>query len=855
MTKWIIKKINNKYSDYDFRLVNKENDYSLIDFSKYSILRILVSLSSYLTDGVFYKDKEYFKITFDSKKPAIFNFSISKSVAKKKYLILNNKLTDLVLIENGESINLKMLTTYESTVYSNLFIFDKVINVQDYIEYNKEAYEHLNFHKNQRYITTGWLNTTPSNYLILDLLKLVGKTKNLTRCIIQDKNILNQINTKQKINSYCIFIISITSNFEMNLKVSIETILPITFDEYLTYIYDLMIPYKYDFNDYFKGKLNYKKYHDYDIERNAFAIDPVGSKDRDDAISCFYLFNGKITNDFKSATHIKLKVHISDTFSYIYPSNNNYYYNYSKYKCNTDYLDKYNLPMMDRILSEDYLSLDGNNKKALTINLVYKIINVNKFLIEPIVDKVYLELSSNLNIIGTTYNDFATSFNLKPEKFFSNNEFLERKIIPCREKLIRDYNEFIHQGKSSYKDTKLNTLANNLKQLYIFFVNSLDHTGKDSLIKIPNNLTRDKIDGKKNLFLDFTPIDMWAHSLVEYTALESNIYFSYFMFTKENRYYLSKFDIIKIVETLGNKNINLLLDNIIDDKKVKGKKIGIFRNLYNPNLKLDLFINNKIKEIILKIWSKLNKKSNRKNLYQVLVKNLLLKYGFKISNNSEFSNLFLKMILALRQTLLLININSNLDVTLNLISKDLKMKAAYSYFPFSHYDICTFLYTHATSPMRRFVDINVHNLIFNFSRKNYIFRHFDMDRINSSFNTNKYIKQIVNENRFLEFIKYNSKDKDLILEYTIIEENPLAIGFPDINNFFKFVNFSNKDKRFVKLELNPYNLPELIPTNKNKTFNIYKHMLSREDIKLQSYCKDFLKKILKIKNISNVCDK
>ena len=69
-------------------------------------------------------------------------------------------------------------------------------------------------------------------------------------------------------------------------------------------------------------------------ENLAFAIDPDGSKDRDDAIAAFYLDdNMTITKSYK-ATYIKLVVHISDTMSYLQPSEYNYYYNYSKYKCN-----------------------------------------------------------------------------------------------------------------------------------------------------------------------------------------------------------------------------------------------------------------------------------------------------------------------------------------------------------------------------------------------------------------------------------------------------------------------------------------------------------------------------------------
>ena len=43
-------------------------------------------------------------------------------------------------------------------------------------------------------------------------------------------------------------------------------------------------------------------YDDNDLERYAFAIDPDGSKDRDDAISCFYLKNGNIITNNNDAS-------------------------------------------------------------------------------------------------------------------------------------------------------------------------------------------------------------------------------------------------------------------------------------------------------------------------------------------------------------------------------------------------------------------------------------------------------------------------------------------------------------------------------------------------------------------------
>ena len=514
-------------------------------------------------------------------------------------------------------------------------------------------------------------------------------------------------------------IIANLDNQEFNIKKTVY----ISFDEYLTYIYDLMLPYKYDFNDYQPNQFPSIKYDNSDIQRIAFAIDPNGSKDRDDAIAAFYFNQNKIVNNIEDATHIKLIVHISDTLSYIKPNNDNYYYHFSKYKTNTDYLDHHNLPMMDRTLSEEILSLHGNNKGAITFQILYRISNNRKFLIDRFPERIEIQKSKNLNIVGTTYHDFANSFSKKEEEGFSNSNFLERLIIPCNKNIIRDFNHFIQQGQNKFKNKQERQIANNLKQLYIMMVNSLDHTGKDTLLKIPSGLTR----SNNNIYLDFDPIDMWAHSLVEYTALETNIYFSYLLYLinstnvkniiNKNKYVIKKSDLIKISQDLGNRNQDIM----IHSKKLKSNKIGIFRNLYvNDKNETKLYLNLKSNQML--------KKFKRKYKFnQNIIDNILSFYRFDNYDTSYF----LKLMLSLRQMMLLKDSKTNLDISRKLISRDIKMKAEYDYQPVAHLDICTYLYTHSTSPMRRFVDINVHNLIFNLRSRDYIFKNLNLNYLNS----------------------------------------------------------------------------------------------------------------------------
>ena len=78
-------------------------------------------------------------------------------------------------------------------------------------------------------------------------------------------------------------------------------------------------------------------------------------------------------------------------------------------------MDKFNLPMMDRILSENYLSLDGDKNNAITINITYKILDKNKYLIDSLPENITVHRSKNVKVIGTTYKKFSESFKLNSE--------------------------------------------------------------------------------------------------------------------------------------------------------------------------------------------------------------------------------------------------------------------------------------------------------------------------------------------------------------------------------------------------------------------------------------------------------
>ena len=92
--------------------------------------------------------------------------------------------------------------------------------------------------------------------------------------------------------------------------------------------------------------------------------------------------------------------------------------------------------------------------------------------------------------------------------------------------------------------------------------------------------------------------------VLEYTALETNIYFSYLLYLinstnvkniiNKNKYVIKKSDLIKISQD-SNRNQDIM----IHSKKLKSNKIGIFRNLYvNDKNETKLYLNLKSNQML-----------------------------------------------------------------------------------------------------------------------------------------------------------------------------------------------------------------------------------------------------------------
>jgi hypothetical protein len=129
-------------------------------------------------------------------------------------------------------------------------------------------------------------------------------------------------------------------------------------------------------DDFYKE--NDKNYRD--LKTKAIAIDPPGSRDKDDAIS-FNIIKSASQSQSQSQSQTNAKplflemfVHISDVPSAINNKFNRYHFFYAFHKLETDYLYGARYPMIDPKLSEstNSLSLIGPDKRTFTVKITYR---------------------------------------------------------------------------------------------------------------------------------------------------------------------------------------------------------------------------------------------------------------------------------------------------------------------------------------------------------------------------------------------------------------------------------------------------------------------------------------------------
>lgn len=875
MNKWKIIKLNNK--EYDLRLVGEPQK---IDFSLSFMFQALAILSLKFTNGIFLFKKKFYKFI-----GSITDFKIIKSKKSNFYCSMNGELSKIVILKkNNKTIKMEFIPSkknyeldnsdYELNAPTFEHITEKIDNLNYKIQYlNYPTFTAMLGNKGDIIIDIPYINQN-QNFNETKLVRF-----KLKHYHTEFKNGSNHLNGPL---------------FGLYLYEQDEFI-KLTPLEYQILTFRCIPSPKFTDDELNKIQNNIDSDNRYlNFSGNSVAIDPDGSKDRDDAIKAVE------DNNF-----ITLWVHISDVSPYIDPIKFPYYYYHSTEKVNTDYLIGGNMPLLDRRLSDQGLSLNGKNKKACTVEITYKIKSKKNMEIYPLPIKVSIYKSKKLNIIPTTYYKFSHSFSKKKENGYQDSLINTKKIIDCLDKEVM-HPKIFNQGKSEVKE------FNHLKRLYIYFRNSLPESNRDSVILGYDQFKFDKKIGYP--ILDALPTEAWAHQLVEFTALQANIYTAHAMLALEkykkeiilinDKYIMDSDNIINLRDTL---NKDYQIHKMIfqgkkhDPKKLKNNKFGIFRNLINRNY----FLSDETANFFIKIINKfsnqklpigkVNKITPPETLSKYLTKNpktykLLKKHFDLVRKNTTGNKLVLDHnklyythglyeILAALRLGLIYQANDEYDLIYDGITFKYVMRSEYKYYPVIHHDIASSLYTHFTSPMRRFVDVNVHHLLWNRNKKTIrIIKKLSMDKINNrtgfgrkvtrGFSKNySLIKFLLSNNikkrgkLFLPKIKIklyppNSK-MDPIINQKIEVSQPVVIK--EFKSIFQFPIYSKKitEPISASITLNNFGTMEIVPLNKNsvkieKRLDIVKILLQLDKSKNDKSVKKFLtNQIFKLNNNKN----
>ena len=834
MNGWKLIPINKK--QYDFRLLGKPKE---IDYSLSFWFQALAILSLKLTKGVFKYKNEFYQ--FIGK---ITQYEIIKSKYSNKYSILNQQLSRISIYQkNKDTQYFEFIPSNYNFEIDNMFYNlnkpDQIGPIED-IDAINDKIQYLKYP-----VFTGIMGN--NGEIIVDIPQ-IDYQKNQTKLIrFQFENF--RIEFSKGENEYNGPLFGIYS-YETDIFLKLTPL------EYQILVYRSILAPKFTDKELNQVKNKIDQITEYQDNKGthkgkAVAIDPKGSKDRDDAISAL-----------ETEDNITLWVHISDVSPFLNPIDHPYHYYFAAEKITTDYFVGGNSPLLDRRLSDQGLSLNGKNKRAVSVEITYKIKSKKEMEIYPLPIKIEIFRSQNLEITPTSYYDFAHSFNKKPEKGYANYSIKPKKVIDCIENIHVNHPEIFNEGKSN------NRMFNNLKRLYIYFRNSLPEANRDSVLLGYDQFTYEKkLD---YLILDALPTEQWAHQLIEFTALQANSYVGYAMlalqkYPSEINYHQKAYHLTadNIISLRNNLNKDYRVNKLIfqgkkhDKKQLTRQKFGIFRNLVNG----DHFLSDETANFFIRV---INQFSDAKlelgkigneiapvRLANYLIKNpkayRLIQNNFKLVRQEinqgklalETDNIYyvpgLLDILASLRLGLIYQAKDEFDLIYDGITPRYVMRSDYQPYPVIHHDIASYCYTHFTSPMRRFVDVNVHHLLFNRTKSiKKVIDNLSFDKINNktslgrkfrrgfdqNFSVIKYLVATGEERKgklYLPKIKikmYPNSSRDIITGQklndsvkVVIKEFKSNFTFPKPKEFIKFPTTAT-------ISLNKFGTMEIIPLTK-----------------------------------------
>ncbi len=516
--------------------------------------------------------------------------------------------------------------------------------------------------------------------------------------------------TNDYIPSYSIYL-SGSNNLTPNIKLA-DT-------EFESILYNCLPTPKYSqqeidsMNNYYE--LSDSKYNN--LKSRAIAIDPPGSKDKDDAVS----FN--IISYDNNPKLLEMFVHIADIPSIINlnskSNSNTYHFYYGLHKMETDYLHGVRYPMIDTKLSENLLSLCGPNKRAFTIKITYRF-RPDLQSVFDVPDKVEMYLEKNIKIFATTYESIAKGTTDYSKDLPVNNQYIIKHKLQYNGKNIPTLNPIPCESKTpivnniqweNYKDINnqdriyLKTQLEQLTKIYGILLRSLNIAQE---IK-PIMQTKQYVNND----FQYNLREEWVHRLIELTAIEANKYSALILYTKikEKTFgigpsnYIGKLNTlqIKAANEYFSKQERFYLSETSPTSTTNLNDEGIFRGLYygakgyneTPEY-VNLTYKSCLPSVIIPDISH-NQTHNQTQINVLDLNNLYLKYQMdkiKLNSNQIPSPLVKLLGLAsFNQT------NENLGIAL------------YSTTIRPHFNTRCYYYTYFTSPMRRIVDCFVQNCL------------------------------------------------------------------------------------------------------------------------------------------------
>lgn len=568
-------------------------------------------------------------------------------------------------------------------------------------EKHQENLASLSVNKNDFMVLASESETYPNTFKLFtpdfsnksELKYNVSIEKNIPKVVIKPKSM--------ETRSYCLLFYSLVGKEYLPTKVlylsGTKGLIPdykIVDTEFQSILYNCLPTPKFTRNELEKiseyYKTNDKNYRD--LSTRAIAIDPPGSKDKDDAIS----FN--IVKNKGKPAFLEMFVHISDVPPVLNEENTKYHFFYAFHKMETDYMYGTRYPMIDPNLSEstNSLSLIGPNKRSYTVKTTYKFRPDHRSIFD-IPESVEMYLEKNIKIFATTYESIATGttdynkdlpikndYTINHKLKYSNQKITSLNPIPCEDKEI-DINKMFWENKKDITDSDSKYLDSQLKQLtkiYGTLVRSLSITQEIKPILQTKQYYNDEYQ--------FDLREEWVHRVIEITALETNKYAALILYDKIKN---KKFGIDqnKFIGKLTMEQIKEYNDYFSNKSRFLGdvdSDEGIFRGLYysvkghndSPKYVRENY-NHCLPANLLLDVKELDKLSDLPNLY---LKFQLDRLGYNDSTITPLQRLLNSA--SFSQT------SENLGIAL------------YSTGARPHLNAKLYYYTYFTSPMRRIVD-------------------------------------------------------------------------------------------------------------------------------------------------------